>query len=270
MVTHFNVAQLPDEAHSQDRAFFAPSAAVVLDGASPFLPVDVETGLYVDTLGGEIVDRLSTKPYHDLPDVVAEAIRATTNTLGLASADASPSSTIAVVRDRGETVDLYVLGDNAIFYGHGQESAVLADGRLAALGIPEHRLYRERLASGGGYDAEHRDLLDRLQRQQRARRNRPGGYWIAETDPAAAHRAVARSVRRHEIRWAVVATDGAYKPMRHLGLDDWRAVAHQDRRGLLALLKQCADWETTADPDGRELPRAKVTDDKALVAITFD
>lgn len=35
------------------------------------------------------------------------------------------------------------------------------------------------------------------------------------------------------------------------------------------MLDRCFAWETQDDPTGKQLPRAKVSDDKTLVAITF-
>lgn len=269
MVIRPAVAQWPAVDRSQDRVLVTANAAIVLDGASPFLPVDVPTAAYVDTLGANIVDRLDSAPTDDLGDVVADSITGAARALHLVPGN-SPSSTVTIVRALPDRVDLYALGDGAIYYGGDGSCSEVTDSRLEGLGMPEHRQYRDQLAEGHGYGERHQELLRRLQRQQRTRRNREGGYWIAEADSAAGRHAVTVAVLRSEITWAVIATDGAYKPIRHLGLDDWRAVAREDAAGLFALLERCRDWETRADPDGKELPRAKVSDDKTLVAITFE
>ncbi len=54
---------------------------------------------------------------------------------------------------------------------------------------------------------------------------------------------------------------------RHLGLDDWDAIARSDQARLSALLQRCHEWEESADPDGRHFPRAKRHDDKAIATI---
>lgn len=271
MVTspHFAVAQEPDAEHSQDRAFITPHAAVVLDGATPFVPVDVDTATYVDTLGGHIVDALGQEPAGDLGDLVAESIRLTTQVLDLHPGNA-PSSTVAILRVRPDVVDLYALGDGAIYYGKDRAALELTDLRVSELGIPEHDQYRERLGKGHGYDDQHREIVNRLQRKQRRRRNRPDGYWIAEADAEAAQHALTRTLPPDAISWAVLATDGAYVPLRHLGLDAWHSVAHADAASLAALLRRCVDWESVTDPDGQELPRAKMSDDKTLLAVLLD
>lgn len=64
-----------------------------------------------------------------------------------------------------------------------------------------------------------------------------------------------------------MATDGAYKPMRQLGLADWTAISTMAYVDLQNILTQCHVWESDVDPDGRALPRAKCHDDKTLVTV---
>jgi hypothetical protein len=35
----------------------------------------------------------------------------------------------------------------------------------------------------------------------------------------------------------------------------------------MEVLQRCRDWEVSSDPTGHELPRSKVSDDKALTAV---
>lgn len=264
----FATAQYPCPEDSQDRVFTTDHAAVVLDGASAFLPVDIPTGTYVDKLGKEITGSLERDPAGELSEIVAHAIAATATDLGLSPGE-SPSSTVTIVRVRTNEVDLFALGDGAIYYGDGERTLELTDTRLAELGIPEHRHYRERLAEGHGYDEYHRELLGRLQRQQRQRRNRPDGYWIAETEPEAARHAIERTLPRTQIEWAVLATDGAYGPLGFLELNDWPRIARYEPDRLAKLLERCADWEKNSDPTGQRHPRSKVADDKTLATAVI-
>ncbi|OXM54069.1 hypothetical protein CFP71_19890 [Amycolatopsis thailandensis] len=262
-------AQTPRSSESQDRVAANENMALVLDGASAFEPVDVSTGLYVDHLAAAIKAHLEQEQDVDLRTVVAGAIRDTASRLGLHPGN-SPSSTVSLLRARERHIDLLCLGDSAIYYGaDSDEVSMLTDTRLSKLGIPEHQAYRERVAAGYGYDSRHRELLAALQREQRKRRNRPGGYWIAEADPDAAFEAIVRTVPRKETSWAVLATDGAYSPMLHLGLANWAQLAHGSEAELGNLLDICAAWEKRDDPNGRALPRAKVSDDKALAAVVL-
>jgi hypothetical protein len=106
-----------------------------------------------------------------------------------------------------------------------------------------------------------------LQVGQRARCNILGGYWIASANPEAAEHAITLTLPVASLEWIVLATDGAADTTRHLSLDDWDAIASYDQARLSALLQRCQEWEQSADPDGRQFPRAKRHDDKAMATI---
>lgn len=264
-----STAQLPKPPHGADRVVATGNAVVVLDGASAIESVSIPPGVYADYLGASITAALTARPEAALASILAEAIEAAARSLGLTGEDC-PSSTVAMARTTGGQIDLLVLGDSFIFYDTGSGAAVLTDDRLAALGLPEQRKYRERLRAGGGYDPTHRALLRRLQRQQRQHRNRPEGYWIAEKDPAAAGHARTLTLSASTTCWTVLATDGAVNTAQHLGLDDWQAIAHYDPAELARLLQRCHDWEEHTDPGGQRLPRAKRHDDKTIASVRQD
>ena len=261
-------AQLPEPPHGADRVIVTGNAVIVLDGASAFEPAGAPPGEYASHLGASIAAALAVAPEATLASVVGEAISATAADLGLDDDAGCPSSTVVMARLAGGALDLLALGDSYIFYGTGPGTGTLTDDRLAGLHLPQQRQYRERLAAGGGYDDAHRELLRALQRGQRRYRNRPGGYWIAAADPEAASRALTLTFPATAETWAVLATDGAVNTARHLGLDDWPALARSGPAALARLLRQCQDWEQDADPDGRQLPRSKPHDDKAIASLT--
>jgi len=259
-------AQLPEPPRGADRVAVTQNAVAVLDGASAIEPVSVPPGIYAGCLGASITAALTADPGAALADVLAGAIGAAARELGLAGEDC-PSSTVAMARVADGRVDLLVLGDSFIFYGTGPGTGMLTDDRLAGLCQSERQRYRERLAAGSGYDGTHRDLLRALQREQRKHRNRPGGYWIADKDPAAARQARTLSLPVSAASWAVLATDGAVNTARHLGLDDWPALARSGPAALARFLARCQDWEEDADPGGQQFPRAKRHDDKTIVSV---
>jgi hypothetical protein len=261
-------AQLPEPPHGADRIIVTRNTVIVLDGASAFEPAGVPPGEYASTLGDAIAAALADAPEAPLASVLAEAITTAASTLGLDDNDGCPSSTVAMARLADGTLDLLALGDSHIFYGTGPGTGTFTDDRLSGLHLPQQRQYRERLASGGGYDDAHRELLRALQRGQRLRRNRPDGYWIAAADPAAASHALALTIPATAETWAVLATDGTVNTARHLGLDYWPALARSGPAALARLLRACQDWEQQADPDGRQLPRSKRHDDKAIASLT--
>lgn len=260
-----HVSQLPGGTASADRVVVIPGTVIVLDGASAFEPVDIEPGIYAETLGRSIADELRREPEAPLNDAVAEAIRHTAEELNLRPGG-SPSSTVAILRARAGAADLYVLGDSPIHYGIGHRAHRLVDDRLSMVAKPQRERYRAQLQGGHGFDDVHQAALLQLQRAQRQARNVEGGYWIAETDSSAAHHAVTETVDRGAIEWAVLATDGAAGFIRHAG-HGWHGIAQYDTAQLAALLARIHEWEDTSDPDGRHLPRAKQHDDKTIAAI---
>jgi len=233
----------------------------MLDGASAFVPCDVAVTDYVDQLGRALHSRLLPGGDADLTDVLAEAITDTAMALDLKPGN-SPSSTVAIVRQLGDALDVLVLGDSLVVLP-GRE---ICDDRLAALPVRARTSYRQRLGAGSGYNNEHRPLMRKLPHEQLPYRNASGGYWIAEAEPEAARHAV--TYRGMAEPWTILATDGAYVIMRHLGLADWPATARMSVPGLTRLLAQCQHWERTADPDGQIPPRAKRRDDKSLAVIS--
>jgi len=257
-------AMLPNAGSSQDRIFVTPSAVIVLDGATAFVPVPVTPDQYVDTLGGHLVETVTKEPSIPLAAALSDAIEHASRQLGLLPGR-SPSSTVAMVRQRGQNVDYLLLGDTQLVTPAG----IIVDDRIAEVATIERARYRERLSNGGGYDQVHRDLLRDLQAKQAEYRNRDGGYWIAEADPSAATHAVTGTFATDSAHWAVLATDGTYRPIAHLGLNDWQSVAFRDSHELVRLLAQVEGWEAEVDPNAIELQRAKRHDDKAIAAVRF-
>ncbi|TWE13675.1 hypothetical protein [Prauserella muralis] len=238
---------------------------VVLGGASAFIPVPVSAQDYAAYLGRRIIGGLAAEPEAELSAALADAIEATAHELGL-KPGRSPSSTVSILRQRPDRVGLLALGDSVIVL----PGEVVTDERIDGLRLAQRDEYRRRLAAGSGYDDRHRELLRQLQTEQAERRNVEGGYWIAEAEPKAAEHALQVSRPASAVRWAVLATDGAYTTMTRLRLDDWPQVAEANETGLAALLDRCQVWEPDVDPDGRQLPRAKRHDDKTIAAVHLD
>jgi hypothetical protein len=262
-----HTATLAGGSSNADRVFVTDHAVILLDGASAFAPVDVDPGDYAETLGAHIADELDSAPIADLSTVVAQAISATVRGLRLYPGRPAPSSTVAILRTRRRLADLYVLGDSPIHYGTEQTHHVLVDDRIADLHLPEREYYCARLAAGEGFTSRHRALLSGLQNAQHVYRNQPSGYWIAETNTAAAHHGYTVTIPASRISWAVLATDGASDIIDHRAQPAWADIARLDRENLDKLLYELHRWETIADPNGKTLPRAKRHDDKTVAAI---
>jgi hypothetical protein len=257
-----HAATLPGgEPPGQDRWGVSARGAVVLDGASSHSPEAPDASAYVDRLLPAILDRLD---HGGLRAVLRDAITETANALGLVPG-AAPSSTVLLMRV-GAKAEIAALGDSTAVIGHPDGTTTrLSDDRLAHIGADQRRAYREHLQRGSGFGTEHKGRLRELQRSEFPHRNRLGGYWIAEADPAAADELLIRSFQPEAVTWVVLATDGAQKHIDRLG-GEWDVLASQSDEQLAAFLQAAQAWETEADPDGTDLPRSKRHDDKTIVA----
>ncbi|WP_405149937.1 protein phosphatase 2C domain-containing protein [Nocardia salmonicida] len=239
-------------------------AVIVLDGATAHDRSMPSAGEYVDNLAAELARGIGDAS--PLVEILERAIAKTAGALAIAPGLA-PSSTVALVRVESDVVDALILGDSSVVFGLSSGQVMpYTDDRLSRLGLPEADLYRRFLAAGWGYTARHAKILSELQIAERARRNRPDGYWIAEAEPSAAKHALHVRFPRDDLSWIVVATDGAFDLLPVLGLT-WPEVAQMATPQLGALLDRIHTWEAEIDPDGQALPRAKRHDDKTVVAI---
>jgi len=255
------------ERPTEDRVVVLPHAVILLDGATALRPEARGGGWYAERLGRELADRLAADPAADLAEVLAAAIAAVAGEHGLVPG-ASPSSTVALLRWGEDTVDALVLADSPVVVSTSSGVRVLDDDRLAAL--PRRGNYRERLRYGGGYGDEHLAALRASAARVGEWRNREGGFWVAEADPVAAHRAVRASWPRAEVTAALVASDGVSCGVDDYGLFGWPEVfALAGSRGPGAVLDAVREAER-ADPDGQRWPRPKRHDDQALALVTFD
>ncbi|WP_405178424.1 hypothetical protein OG225_30660 [Nocardia sp. NBC_01377] len=254
----------------EDHIFVAGHTVVILDGATSHRSIAGPTGgEYAATLGAVLSAKIAGASEGSLVDILESSIAQTISNLQLPlRALDAPSCTVAVVREnRRHQIESLVLGDTTVVVGRGDRTiAVQTDTRLEDLGLSQSESYKSRLRSGSGYDNAHRQLLSELQLAQRDRRNRPGGYWIASTDPAAAHHSLTATYEADEVGWVIMATDGAIDGLEALGIS-WGESAAADSVELENLLRRASAWEATTDPAGSIRPRAKQHDDKTIAAI---
>jgi hypothetical protein len=245
----------------QDRWTATGSALVVLDGATAVEPGTPPADAYVTELSAALSATLANGA--DTRQALRESITYVARRLDL-SAGTGPSSTVLLVQISGGVAELAVLGDSTAVIGlrDGRTDRV-TDDRITRVAPDLRRRYRERLRAGHGFDETHAALLREIQQAERAARNRPGGFWVAEADPDAAEHAAVRRYPADHIAWCVLATDGAQRPYDYRQ-GDWSAL-RADVHPLRRCLDQLHEWEAHCDPDGRLLPRSKRHDDKTLV-----
>jgi hypothetical protein len=246
----------------QDRWIATERSAIVLDGASAFEKGAPPADAYVDALLTGLAERIDSP--EPIPSVLAAAIDQAAREVH-AVPGTGPSSTVAIVREEGGWIDAAVLGDSTIVVGLADGSIERhTDDRMDQVALEHRERYRERLRTGAGYDEQHRATLGTIQTAERAVRNQPTGYWIAEAEPDAAHQLLITRYMREDVRWCVLATDGAQRGFDHLGIP-WENLPAADPERLRELLDELHQWESGTDPSGAQLPRAKRHDDKTVV-----
>jgi hypothetical protein len=254
---------------NQDHAVVTARAVAVLDGATSWLPQDPDRdgGWYARALGGALAVRLDGA--RALTEIVAEAIGEVRDRYGLTAGD-SPSSTLTIARWDDADVELCLLGDSpAVVYRPDADPLVVLDERLEQVGADLRAAFRQRLRAGHGYDAGHDRLISQLQLAERAERNRPEGFWIAEADPAAAVHAVTARFPRARVVAVLLVTDGLSADVtdyrRHTWTDVRDLLTRSDPAGYLRDVQDAED----ADQDGTWWPRPKRHDDKTVALVSF-
>ncbi|HJP77656.1 MAG TPA: hypothetical protein VJ914_25520 [Pseudonocardiaceae bacterium] len=255
------------ERPTEDRIVVLDNAVLLLDGATALDQRDHTASWYVDNLAAELATHLHHNPTADLKEALATAITTLATKHDLTPGKA-PSSTVALLRWTPETIDALVLADSPIVAFTSNGPDVLLDERIAAL--PKRPGgYRARLAGGAGFDPGHVEALRTAGARTGRLRNVPGGFWVAEADPAAAHQARTRSWPRPSVHAVLMATDGV-----SCGIDDYQLLTWPQAfdlaatHGPQAVLDQVRAAERD-DPHGKRWPRPKRHDDQALALIRF-
>ncbi|WHT15787.1 protein phosphatase 2C domain-containing protein [Crossiella sp. CA-258035] len=246
----------PARRHNEDWAMALPEAVVVLDGAGT--PPEVRTGCthgaawYVRSLGALLAAGLS-KGEAPLAEVLAESISDLAAAHGRdcdTTHPGSPSATVAMLRRRGGTVDYLVLCD----------AIVLLDLDGAVEAVSDDRCHRIPVAPGHTPETAPESI-----RQAQRLRNTPSGFWVASTDPEAAHQALAGSVTAHRLRRAALLSDGAGRLVTLFHAADWAHTMDLLEAGGPRALLDVVRRHESADPDCVRWPRLKRHDDATAV-----
>ncbi|MFC7621054.1 hypothetical protein [Microlunatus sp. GCM10028923] len=244
----------PDQPN-EDLALARDGVVVLLDGAgiAKHLSTGCRHGVYwyVSRLGPALLDRAS-----DPATPLAEALRlAILDVRPQHGGDCdldhpnSPSATVIVTRltDRLESL---VLADSTLIVNTPDGLTAFTDDRLDKLVT---RLYGEGHIPVPGWMNPYR--------------NRPGGFWVAGADPAAAAEALVRTWPRDQVSAFALLSDGAARGVDLFHDQEWPAVlATLAGEGPEAVLNQVRELEA-ADADGSRRPRRKVNDDATIAYV---
>ncbi|MCA1674460.1 MAG: protein phosphatase 2C domain-containing protein [Actinobacteria bacterium] len=250
MQTIFATAAGDPARTNEDIVVCGPNFVVMLDGATA--PPGITSGCIHDVawlvrhLAGHLGQLLTTNAGGDLRGQVADAITRLcadhADTCDLKN-PASPSSTLAVLRECGDTVDALVLSDSPIVLNQPSGIRPIIDDRPARL---------------PSYKPE--DVRDQ--------RNQPGGFWVASTEPQAAYEAIYETIPAKNLRQAAVLTDGAARLVERFRLTDWYGFFKLlDTAGPSELIRQVRAAERTITPPPGS--RGKQYDDATAALADF-
>jgi hypothetical protein len=261
----------PDAPNEDWAGIAAPGLAVVLDGLSA--PDGTGTGCrhgtpwYVNQLGPRLL-ALASDPARSLADALADAIRqvASLHPGCDLTHPGTPSATMVLLRAHDEGADYLTLGDATLLLDTTDGLKVVSDARVNQLAGKE-REAANRVPTGSALKLRRRAQLTRALRRTR---NRPGGYWVAAADPQAASQALTGTLPSKSLHRAVLLSDGASRLVDPFGLATWEELlALLDENGPDELLRQVRAAEGV-DPEGRQWPRTKRTDDATAVYLVLD
>jgi hypothetical protein len=215
MVTSAGRAGRPNE----DFVGAVPGAVVLLDGAG--IPGASElcshgVAWYTHRLGGALLGGLSSGG-GNLAAILGAAISSVADdhraTCDIAHPN-SPQATAAIVRADASRLEYLLLADSYLLLD-GPE--VLTDGREVAA----RRACSAPLEDVAPGTPEYARVLNACRAEMRARRNQPGGYWIAKDDPRAAEEAVTGSRPLSDV---ALLSNGASRIVDPYALTDWPGV----------------------------------------------
>jgi hypothetical protein len=154
-----------------------------------------------------------------------------------------------------------VLADSVLVLDLSTELRVVTDDNEAQIGGQ----FRERMDSLPNGTPQHEEARREYVENLRAHRNRPGGFWVASTEPEAAAQALTGSVPRTQVRAVAALSDGASRLVDRFGLATWEDILKMlDTYGPRELLRQVREAENS-DLAGSRWPRGKAHDDATVV-----
>lgn len=239
---------------------------VVLDGLST--PEGVQgahsTPWYVSRLGTCLLNRANDSAF-SLQEALELAIADVTKLMAVPPGDQrTPSSTVALARKCPDLdlLEVLVLADSPIVVETTVGTEVVSDTRVDEV-VPRER-DAALTAPVGSHEKNHR--VAELVRAQRAVRNVPGGYWIAQTEPSAAQHALTYAWKLSEVKRLALLTDGASRLVDTYRLLSWTQLLDLlSTTGPRGLISETRGAEAS-DPQGERWPRYKGSDD---IAVAF-
>ncbi|WP_147267959.1 hypothetical protein [Spongiactinospora rosea] len=164
---------------------------------------------------------------------------------------------MALLRQRRDAVDYLVLSDSTIVIDRASDPVVITDKSVDSVA-------QEKAAAATAVtDKNDKKALNALIEEQQRVRNREGGYWVAQVDPAASDHA--RTGTLGDVRGAALLSDGAALLVTDFHVLDWGTLLTLGyERGPSEIIAMTREFEDR-DPNGAIWPRYKHRDDASAV-----
>ncbi|MEU8179378.1 hypothetical protein AB0B85_20335 [Micromonospora sp. NPDC049044] len=242
---------------NEDFVGAVPGAVVLLDGAGiPGAESLCRHGVawYTHRLGGALLGLLSAGDGRDLAAALATAIdevaAAHRHTCDIVD-PRSPQATVVLARAHRGRLDYLLLADSYLVLDQTDGGPQVITDEREVVARRDCSVPLSGVARGTPeYDSVRASCATAL----RARRNRPGGYWIAKDDPRAAWEAVTGSRRLADLNGIALLSNGASRLVDPYRRTDWQGVldllAADGPAGLIRRVRQ-AEAEAGGGPDGQ-------------------
>jgi hypothetical protein len=234
--------------------------AVVLDGLTEGGATGCihGTAWYVDKLGSRLLAHAGSGGEIPLGDSLSLAIDEVAalhrDTCDLAH-PGTPCTTVTMIRQRGKFTDYLVLADSPLVLD-------LESGPMVVIDEAE-----KAVSARIGRDFGDPEGLAKFIQVQQKQRNIPGGYWVAQADPAAGQNSLCGTVE--SARGAALASDGAALLVTDFGQMTWEQYLFLGyAEGPQAIVKATRRAEAS-DPGRLRWPRHKVSDDATVAICRF-
>ncbi|MFI6073826.1 protein phosphatase 2C domain-containing protein [Actinoplanes sp. NPDC051343] len=253
-----------DAHENEDFVAAIPNAVVLLDGAGLS---GTDSGCnhgvawFSRNLGSTLIARLTAGDGGELPELLAGAIKTVADshahTCDLAHVG-TPSATVIIARIRNGQLEHLVLADSVLVVRQrGGCEQVICDTREADAARP----FRDAMTSVPHGTPMHEEARRVFMSKIRDFRNKPGGFWVAAANPAAAYEALLGHHPIDQVQDFALLSDGASRMVDRFNLATWTdTLALLDDQGPAALIAEVRAAERS-DPEGTRWPRGKTYDD---------
>lgn len=250
---------------NEDWVLTTPDVIAVMDGATARTDTGCVHGVawFSTQLGAAVVKRAGN-PAASLTNALAGAIADVAALHPECDLDhpGTPSAATAVVRLGSRAIEYLVLGDVTVLAEVDGKVEAISDERVSQTAAAQ-RAEADRHPIGSA--AKNTAMLA-MKHIELAARNTVGGYWVAETNPAAAKHALVGQFSREQVSRLAVLTDGAARAVAFGLMSSADLLDVLDSDGPASVVRHVRAAERS-DPIGARWPRNKQSDDATVVYV---